>query len=159
MVSISRRSEELRPYNLVKNWTISYPGLKAASSNASLAERFVFLGVMIGVFWKRKSRPTKWHQRSPLAREVFVCLHIYSPWRLNRPPRRISPSVTSQLHTSKRLRTRELSYGRVATNRAGERWVLHGAIHHVSSSIRDPRGSFKRSYGARHSIGNGGRHE
>jgi hypothetical protein len=35
VISISQRSEELRPYNLVHNLTISHPGLKAVSSNAS----------------------------------------------------------------------------------------------------------------------------
>jgi hypothetical protein len=35
VVSISHRSEELRLYNLVYNLTISNPGLKAVSSNAS----------------------------------------------------------------------------------------------------------------------------
>ncbi len=35
VVSISQISEELRLYNLVENSTISNPGLKAASSNAS----------------------------------------------------------------------------------------------------------------------------
>jgi hypothetical protein len=35
-VFISQRSEELRLYNLVKSLTISKPGLKAVSSNASL---------------------------------------------------------------------------------------------------------------------------
>jgi hypothetical protein len=35
VVSISLRSEELRLYIQVKNWTISNPGLKAVSSTAS----------------------------------------------------------------------------------------------------------------------------
>jgi hypothetical protein len=35
VVTISQRSEELRLYNLVWNLTISNPGLKAVSSNAS----------------------------------------------------------------------------------------------------------------------------
>jgi hypothetical protein len=36
VVSISQRSEELRLYNLVQNLTISNPGSKSVSSNASL---------------------------------------------------------------------------------------------------------------------------
>jgi hypothetical protein len=35
VVSISQRLEELRLYNLVQNYTISNPGLKPVSSNAS----------------------------------------------------------------------------------------------------------------------------
>jgi hypothetical protein len=35
MVFISQKSEELIIYNLVQNVTISNPGLKAVSSNAS----------------------------------------------------------------------------------------------------------------------------
>jgi hypothetical protein len=60
VVSISQRSEELRFYNLVRNLTISNPGLKAVRSKLQmhlLAERFVFLRVMISVFWKRELRP------------------------------------------------------------------------------------------------------
>jgi hypothetical protein len=36
LVISSQRSEELRLYNLIHNSTISNPGLKALSSNASL---------------------------------------------------------------------------------------------------------------------------
>jgi hypothetical protein len=35
VVSTSQRSEELRLYNVVKNLTISNPGLNAVSSNTS----------------------------------------------------------------------------------------------------------------------------
>jgi hypothetical protein len=47
MVFIYQRSKEMRLYNLVWNLTISYPGLKAVSSNSSpalLAEGFVVSG-------------------------------------------------------------------------------------------------------------------
>ncbi len=40
--SISQKSEDLRLYNLVYNLTISNPGSKAVSSNASKAEHFFF---------------------------------------------------------------------------------------------------------------------
>jgi hypothetical protein len=39
------------------------------------------LGVNIGVFWKRKSRPIKWRQCRLSTRQLFYCLHIYSLWR------------------------------------------------------------------------------
>jgi hypothetical protein len=42
-----------------------------------LAERFVF-GVMIGVFWKRESRPVKRHECRLLTCQLLFCLHIYS---------------------------------------------------------------------------------
>jgi hypothetical protein len=45
-------------YKLVKNSTISNPGLKTMSSNASPSWTVYFLVVMIGVFSKRNSRPT-----------------------------------------------------------------------------------------------------
>ncbi len=47
-----------------------------------LAERFVFLGLMIGVFWTRESRPikSKWHQCRLSTRQVFFCLHMCSLW-------------------------------------------------------------------------------
>jgi hypothetical protein len=35
MVSTPEKRQELRLYNLVQNWTISNPGLKAVSANAS----------------------------------------------------------------------------------------------------------------------------
>ncbi len=44
MVSISQRSEELRLYNMVWNLTISNPGLKAVSSNASPGWTVCFFG-------------------------------------------------------------------------------------------------------------------
>jgi hypothetical protein len=43
VVFILQRSEELRLYNLVSNLTISNPGLKAVSSNASLGGTVRFL--------------------------------------------------------------------------------------------------------------------
>jgi hypothetical protein len=45
-----------------------------------LDERFVFFGVMIVVFWKRESRPIRWHQGRRFTRQLSFCLHIYSPW-------------------------------------------------------------------------------
>jgi hypothetical protein len=39
-----------------------------------------FLGVNIGVFWKRESRPIEWRQFRLLTRQLFLCLHIYSLW-------------------------------------------------------------------------------
>ncbi len=56
VVSMSQRSEEMRLYNLVQNLTISNPGLKAVSSNASTGWTVRFSGVMIWVFWKREPR-------------------------------------------------------------------------------------------------------
>ncbi len=39
----------------------------------------LFFGVNIGVFWKRESRPIKWHQfRLWTHNCFFFCLHIYS---------------------------------------------------------------------------------
>ncbi len=35
-----------------------------------LAKFFVFWGVMIGVFWKRESRPIKWHQCRLITRQL-----------------------------------------------------------------------------------------
>ncbi len=49
IVPVSQRSEELRLYNLVQNLTISYPGLKALSSNSFPGWTVCFLCVMIGV--------------------------------------------------------------------------------------------------------------
>ncbi len=37
-----------------------------------------FLGVNIGVFWKRKSKPKEWRQCRLSTRQLFFCLHIYS---------------------------------------------------------------------------------
>jgi hypothetical protein len=50
VVSISQRSEELRLYNLVQNFTISNPGLRVVSSNASPGWTVHFLGLMVRMF-------------------------------------------------------------------------------------------------------------
>jgi hypothetical protein len=48
--SIDKKSEELRLYDLIEDWTISYTGLKVDYLTRQLvAERFIFGGVMIGV--------------------------------------------------------------------------------------------------------------
>ncbi len=44
-----------------------------------LAERF-FFWVIMGVFWKRESRPTKWYQRRLSTCQHFFCLHIWNLW-------------------------------------------------------------------------------
>jgi hypothetical protein len=49
VVSISQRSEELILYNVVQYLTISNPGLKTVSTNASPGSTVCFLGVIIGV--------------------------------------------------------------------------------------------------------------
>ncbi len=41
-----------------------------------LAQRFVFWGVNIGVFWKREPKPIKWRQCRLLTRFSFVCASI-----------------------------------------------------------------------------------
>jgi hypothetical protein len=39
------------------------------------------LGVNIGVFWKRESRPIEWPQCRLSTRQLFFfCLHMYSLW-------------------------------------------------------------------------------
>ncbi len=42
-----------------------------------LAERFVFLGVIIEVFWWKESRPIWWHQCRRLTCQLYFCFHIY----------------------------------------------------------------------------------
>ncbi len=39
-------------------------------------------GVMIGVFWKRESRPVERHQCRPLRCQLYFSLHIHSLWCL-----------------------------------------------------------------------------
>jgi hypothetical protein len=65
VVSFSQRSEKLRLHNLVQVLTISEPGLKAASSNAWPGCTVHILGMIIQAFWKKESKPIKWHQMSP----------------------------------------------------------------------------------------------
>jgi hypothetical protein len=47
-----------------------------------LADLFICLGLIIGVFWKRReTKPIIWHQFWLLTRRISVfCLHIYSLW-------------------------------------------------------------------------------
>ncbi len=59
-------------------WLFQTPAYKSVSSNASPGWMVRFLGVMIGVFWKRESRPIQCHQRRLLTCQIFFCLHIYS---------------------------------------------------------------------------------
>ncbi len=79
VVSILKRSEELRLYNLMNIVTVSNPSLKAAFLNASPGCTVHFLGVLFGVFWKRESRPIKWHQRSLLTRrQLFSVFSLFT---------------------------------------------------------------------------------
>jgi hypothetical protein len=55
----------------------------AVFSNASSGLTVRFLGVNIGVFWKRESRPIEWRQyRLSTRKFFFFCLHIYSLWTI-----------------------------------------------------------------------------
>jgi hypothetical protein len=59
-------------------WQFQTPAEKWYLQMHLLDERFNFWGVMIRVFWKRESRPIKWHQCGLLNRQLFFCFHIYS---------------------------------------------------------------------------------
>jgi hypothetical protein len=54
--------------------------LTLACEIASSGRTVRFLRVMIGVFWKRKSRPIELHQCSLLTHQFFFCLNVYRPW-------------------------------------------------------------------------------
>ncbi len=59
-------------------WQFQTSAWKLCLQMHLLAERFVFLKVMIGVSWKRVSRPVQWHQCRLYTRQRFFCLYIYS---------------------------------------------------------------------------------
>jgi hypothetical protein len=66
----------------------------AVFSNASPGVTVCFLGVNIGVFWKRESRPIEWHQCHLSIRQFFVCTSIvYARIVLEATP--IRPTVES----------------------------------------------------------------
>ncbi len=52
-------------------WRFQTPGLKAVSSNLSPGWTVCFLGLMIGVFWKRESIPIKRHHCLLYNRQLF----------------------------------------------------------------------------------------
>ncbi len=83
VVWIPRKSEELGLNNLGENFTVSYPGLKVASSNASPGWTVRFFGNDDWeVFWKRESTVKAYLMApmSPLNSPTFFCLHNYSLW-------------------------------------------------------------------------------
>ncbi len=55
---------------------------------------------MIGVFWKRESRPIQWHQCRLLTRKLFLCLHIYSLYGLARVELDSNANVSTVLSVS-----------------------------------------------------------
>ncbi len=75
VVSISQRSEELRPGLEFDNFK---PRLKSCIFKSISWLNGSFFGVLIWVFWKRKSRPVKCRQFRLSTRQLLLCLHIYS---------------------------------------------------------------------------------
>ncbi len=70
------RSETLQPG---LEWDNLGPRLKRGIFECISSLNGLVFGVRwSGVFWKRESRPTKWHQCCLSTRQPFFCLHIYS---------------------------------------------------------------------------------
>ncbi len=76
-IYLTKKSEELRHYNRFQT-----AAWKRYFQIDVQAKRFDFGGwVMIGVFWKKESRPILWPQSRLFTRQLYSCLRIVYEWR------------------------------------------------------------------------------